>query len=118
MTVGDFVMVNAYMMQITMPLSFLGTVYREIRQALVDMGEMFGLLGQPAEITDEPGAPALKVGPGEVVFDNVDFAYDPNREILKGGQLHGWAGAADGAGRAVGQSANRPSGGCCSGFMT
>lgn len=83
MTVGQFVAVNAYMIQLTMPLNFLGTVYREIRQSLVDMREMFILLDQPTEVQDRPGASALKPGAGEVRFEKVSFAYDPDRPILR-----------------------------------
>ena len=82
-TVGDFVMVNALMIQLYMPLNFIGSSYREIKQGLIDVEQMFTLLKVNAEIKDKPGAPDLKVDEADVVFENVDFAYDPERPILR-----------------------------------
>ena len=86
-SVGGFVAVNAYIMQVMMPLNFLGFVYREIRQALVDMSEMFSLLEQSPEVQDKPGAPPLRVSGGRIEFRDVHFSYDPERAILKGVDL-------------------------------
>ena len=83
-TVGDFVMINAMMIQLYQPLNFMGLVYREIKQAVIDIEIMFSILNRKPEIVDRPGAQALKVGAGIIRFDNVSFAYEKARPILKG----------------------------------
>ncbi len=83
MTIGDLVLVNAFLIQLYMPLNFLGIVYREIRQALTDIERMFKLLNENREIADAPDARDLPSGPLQVNFDAVEFAYEPNRQILK-----------------------------------
>jgi ABC-type transport system involved in Fe-S cluster assembly fused permease/ATPase subunit len=83
-TVGDFVMINAMMIQLYQPLNFMGMVYREIKQAVIDIEKMFEVLARDAEIKDAPGAKPLVVTAGIVRFDDVGFAYDPERPILKG----------------------------------
>jgi ATP-binding cassette, subfamily B, heavy metal transporter len=84
MTVGDLVLVNAFMIQLYIPLNFLGVVYREIKQATADMERMFALAAENTEVADRPGALPLPPGPGAVRFDGVDFSYEPNRQILFG----------------------------------
>ncbi|MGO4835622.1 ABC transporter ATP-binding protein/permease, partial [Rhizobiaceae sp. 2RAB30] len=83
-TVGDFVFINAMLMQLSVPLNFIGFIYREIRQALTDIEQMFDLLDVPQEVTDRPDADPLTVAQGAVEFRDVHFAYDPQRPILKG----------------------------------
>jgi ABC-type transport system involved in Fe-S cluster assembly fused permease/ATPase subunit len=83
-TIGDFVFVNAMLMQLAVPLNFIGMIYREIRQGLTDIEHMFDLLDVPAEVSDMPGARPLVVTEGRVEFRDVHFFYDPKREILKG----------------------------------
>ena len=83
-TIGDFVLINAMMLQLYQPLNFMGMFYREVRQAVIDIEAMFAILHQKAEIVDRPGARPLLVKEGVVRFENVFFHYDPQREILKG----------------------------------
>ncbi len=83
-TVGDIVLVNSMLIQLAVPLHLLGTVYRDIQQALIDMESMFSLLRRPAEVVDSPDATPLDVANGEIVFEDVVFAYDPERVVLKG----------------------------------
>ncbi len=87
MTLGDLVLVNAFMIQLYIPLNFLGVLYREIKQSLADMERMFGLMAEHREIDDDPNARPLQISQGEVRFENVSFAYDPARPILRGVDL-------------------------------
>ena len=83
-SVGDFVLINALLMQLSIPLNFFGSMHREIKQGLVDLEAMFSLMRQPAEVTDKADSDALAVHGGSVRFDNVLFHYDEARPILKG----------------------------------
>jgi ABC-type transport system involved in Fe-S cluster assembly fused permease/ATPase subunit len=83
LTIGDLVLVNAFLLQLAVPLNYLGMVYREVKQALINIENMFGLLDQPEEIRDAPNAAALQVNGAEVRFEHVSFHYDPDREILQ-----------------------------------
>ena len=84
MTIGDLVLVNAYLLQLASPLNFLGMMYREVKQALTNIEKLFGLLDERKEVDDKPDAKTLNTRHAEIVFDNVRFAYDERREILHG----------------------------------
>ena len=107
MTLGDLAMINAYMIQLFIPLNFLGFIYREIRRALTDLENMLALLKRAPAISDSDNAPALQVSAGEIRFENVDFAYQPQRPILQQLNLHIPAGSkvaivgASGAGKST-----------------
>ncbi|MCA0417975.1 MAG: ABC transporter ATP-binding protein/permease [Proteobacteria bacterium] len=83
-TVGDLILINAMLIQLYLPLNFMGTVYREIKQATLDIAQMFSLIGRDPEIQDKPGAKPLAVAAGQVAFEDVHFAYVPERPILRG----------------------------------
>ena len=84
MSVGDFVLVHTYLLQLYQPLGFFGFVYRELRQSVIDLERMFDLLGQKAEVVDKPDGIGIAHGPAALRFDEVSFGYDPRRPILKG----------------------------------
>lgn len=106
-TVGGFVMINAMLIQLSIPLNFMGMIYREVKQSLLDIGQMFGVLDQAPEIRDAPDAKPLAVAGGAVRFENVRFAYHPDRQILKGVSFEAPAGrtlaivGASGAGKST-----------------
>ncbi len=83
-SIGDFVLINTLLMQLSIPLNFIGFIYREIRQGLTDIEQMFDLLDEKQEVTDKPDAKALQITTGAISFKDVHFAYDPERQILKG----------------------------------
>ena len=84
MSIGDLVLVNAYLLQLSAPLNYLGMMYREVKQALTNIDRLFGLLDEDQEVKDSPSAQALNTDQASVEFDNVRFSYDPRREILHG----------------------------------
>ena len=113
-TIGDFVLINAMMIQLYQPLNFMGMVYREIKQALIDIETMFAILAREPEIKDRPGAPAADVTRGTIRFEDVRFAYEPERADPQGHQLRG-AGRQDGRRSSARPApASRRSRGCCS----
>ena len=117
-TVGDFVLINAMMIQLYQPLNFMGMVYREIKQGLVDLETMFALLGETPEVQDKPGAKPLAVRDGTVRFENVSFSYDPDRTHPARRVVRG-AGRQDGGDRRARRApANRPSRAFCSASTT